>query len=54
VLILSIKFACSEGIIPALESGHAIYGAVLQALQTWEDGREKPSCSIFPAIAIST
>ena len=37
----ALIFARSEGIIPAPESGHAIHGAVLQALQAKEEGREK-------------
>ncbi len=37
----AVKFARSEGIIPAPESSHAIHGAVQQALQAKDEGKEK-------------
>jgi tryptophan synthase beta chain len=37
----AVQFARCEGIIPAPESSHAIRGAIDQALQAKEEGREK-------------
>ncbi len=37
----SIKFAKSEGIVPAPESSHAVHGAVKHALEAKEAGEEK-------------
>ena len=37
----AVQFACAEGIIPAPESSHAIRGAIDEALQAKEEGKEK-------------
>jgi tryptophan synthase beta chain len=37
----AVQFACTEGIIPAPESSHAIRGAIDEALQAKEEGKEK-------------
>jgi tryptophan synthase beta chain len=36
-----IQFARAEGIIPAPEANHAVAGAIREALQAKEEGREK-------------
>jgi predicted alternative tryptophan synthase beta-subunit len=36
-----VKFARTEGIIPAPESAHAIHGAVVEALKCKESGESK-------------
>ena len=37
----AVQFSCAEGIIPAPESSHAIRGAIDEALQAKEEGKEK-------------
>ncbi|MBP1727667.1 MAG: trpB2 [Deltaproteobacteria bacterium] len=37
----AVMFSCAEGIIPAPESSHAIRGAIDEALQAKEEGKEK-------------
>jgi len=37
----AVQFSCTEGIIPAPESSHAIRGAIDEALQAKEEGKEK-------------
>jgi len=37
----AVMFSCAEGIIPAPESSHAIKGAIDEALQAREEGKEK-------------
>ncbi len=37
----AVQFSCCEGIIPAPESSHAIRGAIDEALQAKEEGKEK-------------
>jgi tryptophan synthase beta chain len=49
----AIKFAKTEGIIPAPESSHAIKGAIDEALRAKEEGKEKQSFSISADTATS-
>jgi tryptophan synthase beta chain len=41
VFASAITFACSEGIVPAPESSHAIHGAITTAKKADEEGVEK-------------
>jgi tryptophan synthase beta chain len=36
-----MQFIRTEGIVPAPESSHAIHGAIVQAIQAREEGKEK-------------
>jgi len=46
----AMLFSKNEGIIPAPESTHAVRAAIDEALLAREEGKEKPSCSVFPAM----
>ena len=47
-------FACTEGIIPAPESSHAIRAAIVEASRCKETGRKSASSSTSAATAFAT